>query len=504
MVSVEELLLEIGDFPRSRKVVVCHGTFDIVHPGHIRHLQYAKSKAEILVTSVTSDEHIKKGNYRPYVPENLRAANLAEFEMVDFVIIDSEATPLENLRKIKPDFFAKGYEYQNGEINPKTQEEIEVINSYGGTMLFTPGDIVYSSSALIDIDEPELKYEKLLNLMSSQDISFSDLKRAINSLKGINVHIVGDTIIDRQTICTPYGGGTKTPTLSVRFEKQQDFVGGAAIVSKHLKSAGAEVTFTTLVGDDEIGRNSAEELRNLGIVVNVLSEANRPTTIKDAVIVQGYRLLKIDTVENAPILEPTLNQLSDIISSLKTDLVVFSDFRHGIFNKNTIETLKYSIPDGIFTAADSQVATRWGNILEFKGFDLITPNEKEARFSLGDQDTVIRPLAKKLYDTAKCKTLILKCGDKGIITYVKHDDDYRAFFSVDTFTRNLVDAVGAGDALLAYSSLLMASGNVPLISSIIGNIAAGLECELDGNQPITPEMILGRIEDVEKISKYEY
>ena len=70
MVSVEELLMEIGNFPRSRKVVVCHGTFDIVHPGHIRHLQYAKSKAEILVTSVTSDEHIKKGNYRPYVPEN--------------------------------------------------------------------------------------------------------------------------------------------------------------------------------------------------------------------------------------------------------------------------------------------------------------------------------------------------------------------------------------------------------------------------------------------------
>jgi rfaE bifunctional protein kinase chain/domain len=503
IVNLQQLIQIVGDFPRSRKVVHCHGTFDIVHPGHIRHLQFAKSKAEILVTSITADEHITKGAYRPYVPEQLRANNLASLEVVDFVLIDSDATPIKILESLKPDFFAKGYEYQEGDINPKTQEEIEAISTYGGEMLFTPGDIVYSSSALIGLVEPEIRFDKLLSLMGAEGISFVDLRASVDTISGKKVHIVGDTIVDRQTICTPYGGGTKTPTLSVRYEGQMDFTGGAAIVAKHLKAAGANVHFTTVLGEDEAGKTVVSDLESCGIDVNVVTEPNRPTTIKNAIIAQSYRLLKIDIVENTPVLSQTTSTIQDFLSKTESDAVIFSDFRHGIFNQNSISTMQQHIPGNCFTAADSQVASRWGNILDFQGFDLITPNEKEARFSLGDQDTVVRPLAKKLHEKARCKTLILKCGDKGVITYVKNDDDYRAFFSIDTFAKSIVDAVGAGDALLAYSTLLMTAGASPAIASIIGSIAAGLECEQDGNFPITPKMIIHRLNEIEKLSNYE-
>ena len=80
---------------------MCHGVFDLVHPGHIRHLLYAKSKADILVASLTADLHIAKANYRPFVPQELRALNLAALEMVDYVLIDEEATPLRNLALIQ-------------------------------------------------------------------------------------------------------------------------------------------------------------------------------------------------------------------------------------------------------------------------------------------------------------------------------------------------------------------------------------------------------------------
>ena len=101
----------IGNRPRQKKVIMCHGTFDIVHPGHLRHLLFAKSKADILIVSVTADKHIKKANFRPFVPEDLRAMNLAALGFVDFVIIDKNETPIENIKIIEPDFFAKGYEY---------------------------------------------------------------------------------------------------------------------------------------------------------------------------------------------------------------------------------------------------------------------------------------------------------------------------------------------------------------------------------------------------------
>src|ERR1041384_7359857 len=109
--SIDELCAVIGPRPRKKRVVMCHGTFDLVHPGHIRHLIYAKSKADILVASLTSDAHINKANYRPFVPQDLRAMNLAALECVDYVIVDENATPIENLKFIQPDLFAKGYEY---------------------------------------------------------------------------------------------------------------------------------------------------------------------------------------------------------------------------------------------------------------------------------------------------------------------------------------------------------------------------------------------------------
>src|SRR3970040_735308 len=174
----EEIRHALGPRPRRKKVIMCHGTFDVVHPGHIRHLLYAKTKADILIASLTSDVHITKGNMRPYVPEDLRAINLAALEMVDYVVIDRDPTPLKNLTIIQPDYFAKGYEYTAGSVHPKTQEEINVLESYGGEVIFTPGDIVYSSTALIELAPPAIAVEKLMLLMQGEGVGFDDLRGA--------------------------------------------------------------------------------------------------------------------------------------------------------------------------------------------------------------------------------------------------------------------------------------------------------------------------------------
>ena len=74
-------------------------------------MTYAKSKADKLIVSITADKFIQKGIYRPFVPQNIRAINLAAFEMVNYVVIDSNKKPLKLIKDIKPDFFAKGFEY---------------------------------------------------------------------------------------------------------------------------------------------------------------------------------------------------------------------------------------------------------------------------------------------------------------------------------------------------------------------------------------------------------
>lgn len=501
--TVDELVDSIGPFPRDKKVIMCHGTFDVVHPGHVRHLLYAKQHADVLVASLTADVHIEKANFRPYVPQDLRAINLAALEIVDYVIVDPNPTPLENLQVIQPDYFAKGYEYYHGAIHPKTEEEIAVLSGYGGEVIFTPGDIVYSSSALIEASPPNLGIEKLLLVMGAEGLEFADLYAGLDAMRGLRVHVIGDTIVDSLTHCSMIGGMTKTPTMSVRFEEKLDYVGGAGIVAKHLRSAGADVVYTTVLGDDEFKDFVLEDLLEAGVDCRPVVDSTRPTTNKNAIVTDNYRLLKIDTLDNRSISEKIVASFTDAIRNVPTDIVVFSDFRHGIFNRETIPILVGALPNNVLRIADSQVASRWGNILEFRGFDLIAPNEREARFALGDQDSVVRPLAEALHEQSGCQVLILKLGSRGTLTFRKRPEgDPRSFYALESFAGNVVDAVGAGDALLAYSSLALKATGSDVIASILGSIAAGVECEKDGNIPVTPDDVRRKIAIIERQASY--
>ncbi|MCF8033701.1 MAG: adenylyltransferase/cytidyltransferase family protein [Desulfarculaceae bacterium] len=498
----QELAQVLGPRPRGQKVIMCHGTFDLVHPGHIRHLIYAKSKASILVASLTSDEHVIKADMRPYVPEDLRALNLAALEMVDYVIIDRQPTPLENLSIIMPDYFAKGYEYMDGDINPKTQDEIKVLESYGGEMIFTPGDIVYSSSSLIDIAPPDIRVEKLVMVMEQERITFADLRQTLKDIQGLKVHVVGDTIVDTITHCTMIGGMSKTPTISVRYLNQDVYAGGAAVVAKHLKAAGAKVTFSTVLGDDELKDFVLDDLKKWGINTQPIIDPTRPTTNKDAIEAGGYRLLKVDHLDNRSVSERIQGLLVEQIKQSPGDIVVFSDFRHGIFNRHTIPLLVEAVPEGSFRVADSQVASRWGNIMEYEGFDLITPNEREARFALGDQDSVVRPLVSELWKRSRCRTAILKLGERGILTARTRPagEDPRSVVGLDSFVTKLVDPVGSGDALLAYAALALNKTGSDIQASILGSLSAAVECEVDGNIPVSPKDILEKIDFLEKLA----
>jgi len=502
VISIDELASVIGPFPRSKTVIMCHGVFDIVHPGHIRHLAYAKSKADVLFVSITGDKEIKKGAYRPHIPEGLRALNLAAFELVDFVIVDQERTPIKNICFLQPDYFAKGFEYTENELPPATREEKEALGLYGGQMIFTPGDVVYSSSRFLGLSAPSLRVEKIINLMNQFDISFDSLRKTLGKLHEANVHVVGDTIIDTYTRTQLIGGQVKTPTFSVLYQAKEDFVGGAGIVAQHLRAAGAKVQLSTVLGSDDLMDFAKDQLLEADIEVNPIIDQTRPTTNKNTIISDGYRLLKIDTLDNRPINDEITDNLIGSIEATSSDGVVFSDFRHGIFHSGSIPQLIEAIPKHVIRVADSQVATRWGNITDFKNFDLVTPNEREARFALADQDSTIGVLATKLREATRSKNVILKLGSKGLF-FIGHPDDTQQFYSsVDSFANHVTDAVGAGDALLAYATLVMLiSGSLPE-ASIIGALAAGSECELDGNIPVRLEFVHEKLDHLEDQTKY--
>tara|TARA_B100000780_G_scaffold242104_1_gene184772 strand:- start:1005 stop:2552 length:1548 start_codon:yes stop_codon:yes gene_type:complete len=502
LIKIEDLIKVIRKFPRRKKTILCHGVFDIVHPGHVRHLTYAKSQADIMIVSCTGDKFIDKGIYRPHIPQKMRALNLAAFEMVDYVLIDENKKPLNLLKKLKPDYFAKGFEYTSKGLPAATQEEKTALDKFGGKLIFTPGDIVYSSTKFINSSPPNLDLDKLDLTMKTNKISFDDLIKTIKKIKGTSVHIVGDTIVDTYTKTNFIGGQTKTPTFSVLYDKEESFVGGAAIVALHMKAAGAKVKFTTIISNDKKGKFVKKELNKNKIQCNFFEEKNRPTTDKNTFMSTTYRLLKVDTLSNAPINEETLSNIINQIKNDKSDITVFSDFRHGIFNPSSIQKLLKAIPKKSFKTGDSQVASRWGNITEFKNFDLITPNEREARFSLADQDSTVGKLAGLLFEKTKCQNLILKLGPRGVFCNGLKNKKMQPPFSVGVFTDNMLDAVGTGDALLAYSSLSLKVSDSLIIASILGSFAAACACEVEGNVPIKIDKIINKIREVQKKINY--
>ena len=214
-------------------------------------------------------------------------------------------------------------------------------------------------------------------------------------------------------------------------------------------------------------------------------------------------MLQIDELDNSRISDKIIKRLADYIKNIDTDVIVFSDFRHGIFSRLSVKSLTQAIPKGSYRVADSQVASRWGNITEFKSFDLITPNEREARFALGDQDSTLGSLASILYESADFKNLILKLGDRGIFCVNRNEDVKDSYFSIDSFASNVVDPVGAGDALLAYATLTMLATGSLVTAGIIGSLAAACECECDGNIPVKPSNLLAKIDSVEKMTDYK-
>ncbi len=503
ILKLKDLIKAVGKRPRKKKVILCHGNFDVVHPGHIRHLAYAKSQADILVVSITADLFIEKGTNKPFVPENIRAESLASFETVDYVFIDYNKKPLSSISKLKPDFFAKGFEYTSKGLNPATKEELRELEKYGGKIMFTPGDIVYSSTQLINLSRPQIEAYKLEDLIKKEKIKLHDFKSIIKKFKKLKVHVIGDTIVDTYTNSLLIGGYLKTPTPSVLYQGKKDFVGGAGIVAKHLRKAGADVTFTSVLGNDRLKDYVIKDLKKAKIHLNCLIDETRPTTNKNVIMANDYKLLKIDKLDNQPISQIILKKITDFCKKKSFDAVILCDFRHGIFNKQTISHLIKSINKKTLKVADSQVATRWGNITDFKNFDLITPNEKEARFSIGDQDSNVSQVIRNLTKISGAKNIILKLGDKGAIAVKNKNFKNINSYAIPPFVKNVVDAVGAGDGLLAYSTLCYLVTKSISTSCIMGSVAAACVCEIQGNEAIDPLKIEKKLQEIIKSLKYK-
>ena len=222
---------------KNKRIVHCHGVFDLLHIGHIRHFEQAKKLGDLLVVTLTPDRYVNKGAGRPAFPQQFRAEVVASLDCVDYVAINPWPTAVETIKLLRPHVFAKGSEFSSlkDTIGHVTIEE-EAIRLIGGEIAFTQ-DITFSSSALINqylstfSDEVRDYLAGLVHRYTPDEHPVW-----LRNARALKVLCLGETIIDEYHYCEVMGKSGKEPVLAMRYLETDSFGGGVLACANHLAS----------------------------------------------------------------------------------------------------------------------------------------------------------------------------------------------------------------------------------------------------------------------------
>jgi len=467
-----------------QKITFVSGNFNILHPGHLRLIKFAKELGNKLVVGVISDKIAGK---LALVPQRLRLESVKSLSWVDqaFIIEDSIE---ETLEKIKPNFVVKGKEHVN-----TTNIELKILDRIGGKLIFSSGETFFSSFDLIQSEVVNLSRKSLIpnDFLERHNTNLHKVKNIINNFKKLKIIVIGDTIVDEYISCDPLGMSQEDPTIVVTPLGSKKFIGGASIVAAHASGLGADVHYISVCGNDISCEFVNEKLKEFEVKATLYTDASRPTTLKQRYRAKGKTLLRVSHLHQGAIPKSLQNKIKNkLLKQLDgCNLIVFSDFNYGVLTDELIQTItEIAIERGIFIVADSQSSSQTGDISRFKSMDLITPTEREARLSLRDNQNGLIVLADRLKEKSFSKNILLKIGEEGVIIHADNKNNkHWKTDRIPALNLNPIDVAGAGDSMLIASSMALALNATIWESALIGSIAASIQVSRVGNFPLKTE-----------------
>lgn len=470
------------------KTIFVAGLFNILHPGHVRLLRFARELGDRLVVGVQSD---RLAGEDAHVPEQLRLDGVRSNIFVNEAILIDE--PIEVvIDRLRPDCVVKGREHEH-----RPNPEFRALNKYGGQLVFSSGDAVFSSLDLIRMDllGQNRRISNVANdYLARHGIKTKDILAKISEFRTLRVCVIGDLIVDEYITCDPLGMSQEDPTLVVTPIDTQCFLGGSGIVAAHAAGLGAAVQFLSVTGKDDTRDYAEAELRRAGVEAHLFGDGTRPTTKKQRFRADGTTLLRVSHLHQASIdtqlQERILDRFCEAVSDCQ--LVIFSDFNYGCLPQTLVEKLVlHGRSSGVMMAADSQSSSQIGDVSRFKGMDLLTPTEHEARVCLRNNQDGLVVLADQLMTRSRAKNIILKLGSEGALLHLEGDSGGLHTDRIPGLNVSPRDVTGAGDSLLVGSALAMAAGATTWEAAYIGTIAAAVQLDRVGNIPLSDTDLIG-------------
>lgn len=476
---------------KKKKLVLCHGAFDFVHPGHLDHFDEAKKFGDILIVTITSDKFIKKSIHNPFFDEQTRLKNLRQIKIVDYCFIVNEPTGVSVIETLKPNIYCKGIEYKNLKNDNNLKKELIALKKNRGKVEYL-GNNIKSSSKLIsenlfNIEDKNFK-NKIINLTK---INFDN---QINNLKKLNVLVIGETIIDEYKTVLTSGISPKSNTLSCIEKDKIIMPGGALATYKFVSSIAKNSSLISIINKESFETYKKNIIFNKGLIVS----KDYQKIIKSRLIEEGNQVIKkiftINSYEEKKLGTKDEKIIIDKINSyaIKADIIIVQDFGHGLFSEKIINNLK-KFKKKISLNVQTNSLNYGFNIIgtKFNKANIFSLDERELQLYGGKKVIKYEKEMYKLKKQLKAKIGCLTLGDK----YSLVIDHKNKISKVPKLNNRAKDTMGAGDIFHAMMSMLTVNSKKSFFNLFLAQIAGAHAVEYVGNS---------NFPSIEEISKTYY
>ncbi len=486
--SWRDKIVAFDDLPRLRerfrgqRIVQCHGAFDLVHIGHLIHFEEARSLGDVLVVTITADRYITKKRSVTF-SEELRARQVAELHVVDYVAIVHEPTALSAIEALHPDVYVKGPEYADLMLDKSRSiyHEMQVLERYGGRIHFTSGE-TFSSTKLSHFllnapdaaqKNPLLRNERVLfKDISALGFKLEQLKSFLAKAAPLRVAVIGEAIVDEWVDVALTNLSTQSRCVAGLETGRVRQVGGAAAIALHLANFAAEVDCFT----NDIPASWPRNVRPVPVASGELvetrfvdGETGRPV----------FKTRKLTLAGASPDAVPPFDAY---------DAVLVADFGHGLIDADTVnDRIRARTRAVVATMAQVNSSNYGYNLpIKYRGADYCSLNRTEAELCLHERNLPIETLVRRSAALLGCRTVSVTDGSHGAGVLAGGE-----LFTLPSLAIEVVDTIGCGDAYFALSALAAAVGLPAPLIALVGSIGAAAMAQRRCNEsPVTEEEFL--------------
>tara|TARA_Y100000816_G_C26107904_1_gene589553 strand:+ start:4976 stop:6490 length:1515 start_codon:yes stop_codon:yes gene_type:complete len=481
---------------KGKKIVLCHGVFDLVHIGHINYFKEAKKLGDKLVVSITNDKFVNKGPGRPSFKINQRIELLEQVELIDYIIISNNFIATNVIKKIKPNIYCKGQDYKDKIFSDKNlKEEIKFVKKNNGIVKFINTKL-YSSSQIINennLNNFDTNVQNYINNIKKklESHNISNLFDRCSNSKILNL---GELIIDEYVFTETIGMSGKEATSIVKPIQKIKFLGGSGYISNLLSTFVKNISLLTFISKNKKDANFIN--KNLSKKVKKIFLSKKNSIIFKKRYIDNYslrRMIGIYNVDEKQILQNEEKKLINKFNSIKKkfNAIILSDFGHDEITKKIIHNLSDSNHKIYLNCQINAFSRDTYSIFKYRKVNTLIVNESELRNELKDKFSKIEVLIKKSMKLFKFQNIIVTQGKNGGTGYISRS---KKFFYYPAFNKNPVDTIGAGDTFFAITSIFLSNKIDPEISTFFGNLAAFVSTSFMGNEKVV------KFEDLKKLT----